>query len=177
MSDDGVLEIVRPVPTTLEGFAACDESDLEALIPWAGPAIDPETALPRGPLPVPHVVATSGGWPKPGAEEIAGQINEVLIDYLWQRKGLLGATFAWSKKCWNSSRALSIWKDEDSLQEFLRSKPHMDAVRRTKDLAYAWEGIRWTSHSATELPTFDEVRARLAAQRGRQRTTVDRRRQ
>ncbi|MGQ0838758.1 hypothetical protein [Actinokineospora sp.] len=159
------LEIVTaPVPDTVAGLAACDESDLEALIPWTGPMIDPATHLPLGPLPRPHVVATSGGWPKPGAEEIAGEINEVLIEYLWQRKGLLGATFAWSRKCWNSSRALSVWADEDALETFLTSKPHMNAVRRTNDLAYAWEGIRWTSQSR-DLPTFDEVRARLADQR------------
>ncbi|MFI0982689.1 hypothetical protein ACH4SP_37475 [Streptomyces sp. NPDC021093] len=154
----------RPVPTTLEEFAACDESDLEIVVPWTGPAIDPGTGAPAAPLPDSYVVATSGGWPKPGAIEIATDLNRVLLDELWQREGLLAATFAISQKCWMSSRALAIWTDEEALQGFLGSEAHMNAVRRTRKLAYGWEGARWESSSPT-LPTFDEVRARLAQQR------------
>ncbi|MDK0524614.1 hypothetical protein [Streptomyces sp. ML-6] len=154
----------RPVPTTIEEFAACDESDLEIMVPWTGPAIDPETGGLKGPLPDSYVVATSGGWPKPGAIEIATELNRVLLEELWKREGLLAATFAISQKCWMSSRALAVWTDEEALMGFLQSEGHMNAVRRTKELAYGWEGTRWVSSSPT-LPTFDEVRARLARQR------------
>ncbi|MFJ9648670.1 hypothetical protein ACWEPM_35910 [Streptomyces sp. NPDC004244] len=164
MTAEAASELSRPVPTTLEEFAACDESDLEIVVPWTGPGIDPETGALKAPLPDTYVVATSGGWPKPNAIEVATELNRVLLEELWGRQGLIAATFAISQKCWMSSRALAVWEDEEALMGFLRSEGHMNAVRRTKDMAHAWEGTRWVSHSPT-LPTFDEVRARLAQQR------------
>ncbi|RST18376.1 hypothetical protein E2C00_33550 [Streptomyces sp. WAC05374] len=165
MTAEPLLDLAsRPVPTTVEEFAACDESDLEIMVPWTGPGIDPETGALRAPLPDTYVVATSGGWPKPNAMEVATELNRVLLEELWGREGLIAATFAISQKCWMSSRALAVWEDEDALTGFLQSEGHMNAVRKTKNLAYAWEGTRWVSHSPT-LPTFDEVRARLAQQR------------
>ncbi|MBQ1076235.1 hypothetical protein KBX06_24200 [Micromonospora sp. C31] len=159
-------DLVRlPLPTTLEGFASCDEYDLESVVPWTGPAIDPETGGLRGPLPERYVVATSGGWPRPGVEEIATALNAVLLEQLWRCEGLLAATFAISARCWNSSRALSLWTDEESLEVFLDSPKHQEAVRRTRHLAYAWEGGRWYRTDRHTLPGWDEVRAELAARR------------
>ncbi|MFJ5049839.1 hypothetical protein ACIQWZ_33620 [Streptomyces sp. NPDC098077] len=166
--ETGIDPAARPVPTTVEEFAACDEADLEIVVPWTGPAIDPATNSLKEPLPHTYVVATSGGWPRPGAIEVATELNRVLLEDLWGREGLLAATFAISQKCWMSSRALAVWEDEESLQRFLTSEGHMNAVRKTKNLAYAWEGTRWVSSSPL-LPTFDEVRARLAEHRERKK--------
>lgn len=154
-----------PLPTTLEGFASCDECDLDTVVPWTGPAIDPTTGGLRGPLPERYVVATSGGWPRPGVEEIATELNGVLLEQLWRSEGLLAATFAISARCWNSSRALSLWTDEESLQVFLDSEKHQEAVRRTRNLAYAWEGGRWYGTDRHALPTWEQIRAELAARR------------
>jgi quinol monooxygenase YgiN len=154
-----------PLPTTLEGFASCDECDLDVVVPWTGPAIDPETNELAGPLPEGYLVATSGGWPRPGVEQIATDLNHVLLQQLWVSPGLLGATFAISPRCWNSSRALSVWTDDASLERFLKSDKHREAVRKTNGLAYAWEGARWTRADRESLPTWDEVRTQLAARR------------
>ncbi|WP_156754859.1 hypothetical protein [Actinokineospora pegani] len=157
--------VTPPLPTTLEGFAACDESDLDVVVPWTGPAIDPETGGLAGPLPEGYLVATSGGWPRPGVEQIATELNHVLLQELWASSGLLAATFGISARCWNSSRALSVWTDDESLQRFLTSDKHLEAVRKTRNLAYAWEGARWTRADRHTLPDWDEVRAELAARR------------
>jgi hypothetical protein len=166
--ETGIDPAARPVPTSVEELAACDEADLEIVVPWTGPAIDPATNALKEPLPHTYVVATSGGWPRPGAIEVATELNHVLLEELWRCEGLLAATFAISQKCWMSSRALAVWTDDESLQRFLTSEGHMNAVRKTKNLAYAWEGTRWVSSSPV-LPTFDEVRARLAEQRERKK--------
>ncbi|MER5466863.1 hypothetical protein ABT010_40895 [Streptomyces sp. NPDC002668] len=158
----------RVRPTTLEEYASGDESDLNVVLGWLGPAIDPETGGLAGPLPDTYIVAESNGWPKPEGEPVAAAINEVLLEDLWKRPGLLGAVFAVSEQNWHSGRALSIWTDEEALNGFLSSEGHRDAVRRMRDIAFEWEGIRWVSTSR-ELPTFDEVRVRLAAQRAARR--------
>ncbi|MFJ9033464.1 DUF3291 domain-containing protein [Streptomyces sp. NPDC102274] len=149
------------LPVSLHEFAAGDESDLQVVVPWTGPAIDPATGQLREPLPESYLVATSVGWPKPGHEEIGGQLNAAILDELWKREGLLAATLAISEKSWNAARNLVLWRDKESLDGFLYSEAHLAAARRTKGLMYDWEGVNWTGTSTTELPTFAEARARL----------------
>lgn len=154
------------VPTSLQEFAACDESDLNIVVPWTGPAIDPETGTLRGPLPETYLIATSVGWPKPGHEEIGGQLNAAILEELWTRDGLIAATLAISEKCWNAARNLVLWRDEEALNGFLHSEVHLVAARQTRGLMYDWEGTNWIGTSRTELPTFADARARLDAVRG-----------
>ncbi|HEU5474640.1 MAG TPA: hypothetical protein VFV67_28670 [Actinophytocola sp.] len=153
------------LPSSLHEFAAGDESDLQVVVPWAGPAIDPATGGLRGPLPESYLVATSVGWPKPGHEEIGPQLNKDILEELWQRDGLLAATLAVSAKSWNASRNLVLWRDKAALDGFLRSPAHLRAARRTRGLMFDWEGTHWTATARSELPTFAEARARLDAAR------------
>ncbi|MEU0580180.1 DUF3291 domain-containing protein [Streptomyces griseoincarnatus] len=155
----------RPIPTTLQEFADGDESDLNMVAPWTGPAVDPDTGLLREPLRGRHLIATSVGWPKPGHEPVAIQLNEAILKELYVRPGLLAVSLAVSEKNFNSTRSLSIWEDEAALRGFMRSEPHMAAARRVKELMFDWEGAHWTSEETAELPTFEEARARLAAVR------------
>ncbi|MET9888045.1 DUF3291 domain-containing protein [Streptomyces sp. NPDC006430] len=157
---------MREIPTTLHEFAAGDESDLNIVLPWTGPAIDPETGELRAPLPEEYLVATSVGWPKPGREELGGQLNGAILQELWTRDGLLAATVAVSENNFNAARNLVLWRDKEALMAFLRSPVHMDAARQTRGLMFDWEGANWTGTSRTELPTFAEARARLDAARG-----------
>ncbi|WP_327358800.1 hypothetical protein [Streptomyces sp. NBC_01304] len=166
-SPTGELIDGRPRPTTLDEYAEGDESDRRVVLGWLGPAFD-ETGELRGPLPASYVVAESNGWPKKEGEAEAAKLNEALLTDFFERDGLLGAVFGVSDKNWNSSRALTIWEDNASLDVFLNSEEHQHAVRRMKDIAYTWEGIRWTSDSP-ELPTFDDVAAKLAEQRAERR--------
>lgn len=157
----------RPLPTTLQGFAEGDESDLEVVAPWTGPAIDPDTGTLREPLLGPHLIATSVGWPKPGHEPVAIELNEAILAELYVRPGLLAVTLAVSQQSWNSTRSLTIWEDEQALEGFLFSAAHLAAARRVKELMFDWEGARWTATETTELPDFDEARRRLDAVRPR----------
>ncbi|MET9499269.1 DUF3291 domain-containing protein [Streptomyces sp. NPDC006552] len=153
------------IPKSLHEFAAGDESDLQIVVPWTGPAIDPETGALREPLPDSYLVATSVGWPKPGNEEIGGELNAAILTELWQRDGLLAATLAISQQSWNAARNLVLWRDKEALDGFLYSEAHLAAARRTKGLMFDWEGTNWTGTSTTELPTFAESRDRLDAAR------------
>lgn len=154
-----------PVPDSPAGFAACAETDLTVVAPWAGPAIDPATGDLREPLRERHVIATSVGWPKPGHEPVAIQLNEAILNELYVREGLLAVTLAVSEQCWNSTRSLSIWADEEALRGFLLSAPHLAAARRVRELMFDWEGTHWESSETFELPSFETARARLAAVR------------
>ncbi|MFI6153786.1 antibiotic biosynthesis monooxygenase family protein [Kitasatospora sp. NPDC051170] len=156
----------RPLPTSLHGFAAGDESDLNVVAPWAGPAVDEATGLLREPIRGKHLIATSVGWPKPGHEPAAIELNQAILAELYVRPGLLAVTLAISEESWNSTRSLSIWQDEQALLGFLTSTPHLAAARRVKELMYDWEGTNWEVEETSVLPTFDEARARLDAVRG-----------
>ncbi|MET8578130.1 DUF3291 domain-containing protein [Streptomyces sp. NPDC005012] len=156
----------RPTPATLQEFAGGDESDLNVVAPWAGPAVDPETGLLREPIRGRHLVATSVGWPKPGHEPVAIELNEAILRELYTRPGLLAVSLAISENNFNSTRSLSIWQDEAALAGFMKSKPHIAAARRVRELMFDWEGTHWTVEETAEFPTWEESRARLDAVRG-----------
>ena len=155
----------RPIPASLQEFADGDESDLNVVAPWTGPAVDPETGKLREPIRRRHLVATSVGWPKPGHEPVAIQLNEAILKELYVRPGLLAVSLAISENNFNSTRSLSIWEDQAALRGFMKSKPHLAAARRVKELMFDWEGTHWDCEETTELPTFEESRQRLAAVR------------
>lgn len=162
MTDTTVRPVSEtPVPDSLAGFAACAETDLTVVAPWAGPAIDEETGLLREALTEPHLIATSVGWPKPGHEPAAIAFNEGILKELYVRDGLLAVCLAWSERCWNSTRSLSIWRDEAALRGFLKSAPHIAAARHVRELMFDWEGTHWQSSHTADLPTFEQARARL----------------
>lgn len=160
--DGGELAVPRPVPTTLQGFANCDECDLVTVVPWAGPAIDEETGELAGPLPERYLVAIGNGWPRPDAEETSVDMIQVLMDEGWTKYGMLAATFAYSPRCWGSAKSLSVWRDPESMGAFVRSDMHMTAVRRVKKVMYAWESTHWVGGDTTKLPTFEEAKVKLA---------------
>jgi quinol monooxygenase YgiN len=75
-------------------------------------------------------------------------------------KGLLGYALRAdliSHRFWT----LSAWKDEASLQAFVRAEPHASTMRElsryTKDPAFA----NWTTQSPLPLPSWQEVEDRL----------------
>ncbi|MGW0738204.1 hypothetical protein [Streptomyces sp. NPDC002851] len=153
------------VPTTLEEFADCDETDLQVVVPWMGPAIDPDTGSLSGPLPGRYLISASSGWPKPDAEETTADMIQVLVQEGWKHYGMLAATFAYSERCWNSAKGLSLWRDEESMRAFVRSDEHMVAMRKTMKVMYAWESTHWVATDTLHLPTFAEGKVKLAEAR------------
>lgn len=153
----------RPLPSTLQGFAdCCDDCELITVVPWAGPAVDQETGLLKGQLPDRYLVAVGTGWPLPDAEETTVDMIQVLMEEGWQKYDMLAATFAYSPSCWGSAKSLSVWRDEASMNAFVRSEFHMMAVRRVKKVMYAWESTHWVGSEKGKLPTFREAKAKLA---------------
>lgn len=165
-ADETEEKTMEQKSSTIHELAAGDESDLQTVMPWAGPYIDPETGGLREPLPESYLVATSVGWPKEGTEELGGRLNAAILEHLWEYDGLLAAAVAVSESNGNAARNLMLWRDHAALDAFLASAVHMDAARQTRGLMYDWEGTNWTSSNRYELPTFDEARRRLDEARG-----------
>ncbi|PRH81122.1 hypothetical protein C6N75_00380 [Streptomyces solincola] len=164
----------RERPATADGYAEGDEPDLRVVYGWVGPYFDEDGKLNRE-LPKTYVVAESNGWPKPEHEPEAAELNGIVLNEFFGYPGLIGGVFAVSEYNWNSSRALTVWEDEASLEAFLANDNHVHAVNRMNTLAYAWEGVRWTTGDRA-LPTFEEVRVRLAAKRAARRAEREERR-
>lgn len=157
--------MTRPLPESIHELTSRDESDLMVVVPWTGPAVDPETGGLGGPLPEGALIATSVGWPKDGVEEAAVKLNEDILEQLWVSEGMLAATLAIVPSCWNAARNLLVWDNKASLEAFLHSPAHLRATRVTRQMMYDWEGTSWTAERLDVLPTFDDAREHLTAVR------------
>lgn len=143
-------------------LAACDEADLQAT-PFMGAAFDPATGALIEPLPASYVVATTVGWAKPTAEDNAAMqdaSNRVINEQLFAQDGLLGGSFGLSEAC-GSARTITIWRDDAARMAFVFSGVHLEMATTKLVHTQAWETTHW-SESASEVPTWDAARQRLA---------------
>lgn len=144
-------------PTAAE-LAACDESDA-AIIPWAGPAFDEEGRLVAS-LPASYIVATTVGWTTPEMSEALAMETMPPFMEVFAQEGLLGATFLNSERC-GSGRTITLWRDEESRKKFVFGQVHSAAIMRGLEHTRGWETANWREDVAGELPTWEDVRARL----------------
>ncbi len=150
-------------PVDVDMLAACPEDDL-GVQPWAGPAFDPMTGELVAPLPLPHVVATTVGWPEPENFEALDGYTATVVGDVFQRPGLLGATFGFSESC-GSARTLTLWADEASMMEFVVGDAHSDAIANALGFNKAWETTHWSETADDQAPTWDRARDELDAVR------------
>lgn len=164
-SSSGGATTGSPGAVDVDALASCVETDLE-VIPFIGPAFDPETGALLEPLPTPHIVATTAGWPLEGAEHWSAleKYTTYVIMRMFPTDGLLGASFSTSEVC-GSARTLSVWRDEASLQKFVYSSPHAEVIADGLEHNKAWETTHWTETSSTAAPTWEAGRAALDAVR------------
>jgi hypothetical protein len=146
-------------PVDVDMLAACPEDDL-MVQEFMGPAFDPETGELVAPLPVPHVVATTVGWPEvENWEALQGYTNNVVGD-VFQREGLLGASFGMSAAC-GSARTITLWADEASMMQFVVGDAHVDAIQNALSLTKAWETTHWSETADDQPPSWDRAREQL----------------
>ncbi len=153
----------------IERLAGCPETDFGAS-PFAGPAFDPDTGVLLEPLPTPHVVATTVGWPvpdAPGLEEFGTRIEEITMN-IFTRDGFLGVSLGGSDVC-GSARTLSIWRDEAALMEFVYTPPHGDSFGLVRpDLIQGWETMHWVETESSAPPSWVAAKAHLTEERTRE---------
>jgi hypothetical protein len=150
-------------PVDVGELASCPEDDL-SILPFAGPAFDPQTGALVEPLPSGHVVATTVGWPKSDGWDLLNQQTNLVIGDLFVRDGLLGASFGISEAC-GSARTISLWRDEAALMQFVIGETHMTAIQTALPSTKAWETAHWTETSDDQPPTWERARAELDAVR------------
>lgn len=150
-------------PVDVDMLAACPEDDL-GVEPWRGAAFDPETGELVAPLPVPHIVATTVGWPKSEDFDMLEGYTTSVVGDVFQRPGLLGATFGFSQSC-GSARTLTLWADEASMMEFVVGDAHSDAIANALGFTKAWETTHWSETADDQPPTWDRARDELDAVR------------
>jgi hypothetical protein len=150
-----------PDPATLDD---CEEIDLD-VFPWTGALFDPATGEQAGPLPETYLVATTAGWTGETEQdvEILAEYSQLVMEDLFTREGLLGATLGTSETC-SVGRTLSMWRDEESLVAFVTGEAHTEAINVALPHTRAWETTHWTETSEA-LPDWDLARAKLEAAR------------
>jgi hypothetical protein len=150
-------------PVDVGELAACPEDDI-MILPWAGPAFDQATGELVAPLPLPHIVATTAGWPKADGWELLNMQSNVVIGDVFAREGLLGATFGISMAC-GSARTITLWQDEASMMAFVVGEAHSTAIATALPSTRAWETTTWSEATDDQPPTWDRVRDELDAVR------------
>lgn len=150
-------------PVDVGELADCAEDDI-MILPWAGPAFDQATGELIAPLPLPHVVATTAGWPKDDGWDLLQMQTNVVIADVFAREGLLGASFGISMAC-GSARTITLWQDEASMMAFVVGEAHSTAIATALPATRAWETTHWSEATDDQPPTWDRARAELDAVR------------
>ena len=148
-------------------LSECDEADFVAL-PWTGSAFDSESGELIEPLRPPYVIASTVGWAKtdPEAIEMLGDSTGRIIDDALAREGLLGGTFGSSRSC-GAARTLTIWRDEESMLEFVWSGLHLEAISLAEATMQSFGHVHWTETESTVAPTWTLANARILETRSR----------
>jgi len=146
-------------PVDVGMLAACPEDDLQVQ-EFMGPAFDPETGELVAPLPLPHVVATTVGWPEADGGEILGTHTNNVIGDVFQREGLLGASFGMSETC-GSARTITLWADEASMMQFVMGDVHVAAIQNALSYTKAWETTHWSETADDQPPSWERAREQL----------------
>ncbi|HET6582384.1 MAG TPA: hypothetical protein VFG69_03030 [Nannocystaceae bacterium] len=150
-------------PVDVGELAACPEDDI-MILPWAGPAFDQATGELVAPLPLPHVVATTAGWPKDDGWDLLQSQTNIVIGDVFAREGLLGASFGISMAC-GSARTITMWEDEAAMLAFVTGEAHATAIATALSSTRAWETTHWSEATDDQPPTWDRARAELDAVR------------
>ena len=76
--------------------------------------------------------------------------------------GLVGYTLR-AKPLSRDYWTLSVWKDRDALNEFMRTSPHVGVMSSMKPLMEPTKFIYWSINGADGRPNFTDALKRLAA--------------
>lgn len=149
----------------LDGIADCTPGDLVVLLPWTGPAFDPDTHQLLAPLPAGHVEAVVTGWRdrSDAATKLRLEHGQLVAADVFTRDGLLGFQGVESDEC-DISLSHTLWKDEASMFAFVAGGPHVTAMSLAAEIHHASAGAHWTADARTRAPTWQEGVARLVTE-------------
>jgi len=77
-------------------------------------------------------------------------------------RGLLGFTFR-AKILSRKFYTLSVWEDEQALEDFIRSKPHVDTMPVMRPHMAEPKFVRWSVKGSEIPPSWDRAMAVLRA--------------
>lgn len=152
----------RTLPEMIDNFETCVPKDLEVVVPWMGPAFDPESGELLEPLPDGHLLAAVQGWRKFDEENTMIRVEqgkEIVADLL-TRPGFLGFMIVESTEC-DTSTSVSMWADEKSMLEFVLGPYHAEAMGMSSETLWGCAGAHWQGESFDRAATWDEVKAQL----------------
>jgi hypothetical protein len=101
--------------------------------------------------------------PRKRYRSISGLIRDTgaIRNQLNDSRGLVGYSLRaqlLGKKAWT----LSVWEDEDALQEFVRKTPHVDIMKSFgPELGQERKFVRWTLLGSDVPPTWDQALEQL----------------
>ena len=152
----------RTLPEMIDNFETCVPKDLAVVVPWSGPAFDPETGELLEPLPEGHLLAAVQGWRKFDEENTMIRVEqgqEIVADLL-TRPGFLGFMIVESTEC-DTSTSVSMWADEKSMLDFVLGPYHAEAMGMSSETLWGCAGAHWQGESFDRGATWEEVKARL----------------
>jgi heme-degrading monooxygenase HmoA len=145
----------------IEELADCTPTDLQVLVPWTGPAFNPETGAVLEPLPAGHVEAVVNGWIKHDEAATMLRIEQatIVVMDMFASDGLLGFQSVQSLEC-DIAISHSLWRDEAAMFAFVTGTTHATAMSQASKMYDATGGAHWSNPERTEPPAWDEGVAR-----------------
>lgn len=156
--DDGERDDAPPtLAERVEALGACTPTDLTMILPWTGPAFDPETGELRAPLPDGYVEAVVNGWVRTDDRAVALRLEHgaATADDVFGREGLLGFQGYESTEC-NIAASHTLWRDEASMYAFVTGEAHARAMADTHQMHHVGAGAHWRGAARSTAPTWRE---------------------
>jgi heme-degrading monooxygenase HmoA len=140
---------------------ACDDDDIKD--DFTGPGYDAQKGGLQPPLQASYVAATTVLLMSsdPAKQMLFTQLAGPVIGQVATQPGLVGYQIAISAKC-HYARTLTVWKDMDSMMEFVASPNHAKAMENGSQVASAAAVTEWTIQASDMPPTWALARTQIA---------------
>lgn len=139
----------------------CEETDLEVIVPWAGPGVTDTGEL--GPLTrEDYTLHSTWAIPSPGKEQEFLTMAVAVIGAAQGIPGLVAISASRSERC-GSLRTIGIWESPMAMFQLLATPEHASAVTRAAEVSTTGKTTSWAA-SADEARAleFEVGRAKLA---------------
>jgi quinol monooxygenase YgiN len=129
------------------------EADSEVFVPLSGPGVDftsntvsPPEAGTSYMVGVTYLRLAA----EPAARQLLGELTQPIVAQLAQQPGLVAFQIVQSARC-GTARTLTVWRDEESLIDFVASPAHLAAMRRRSEVSSAATSAHYLAKDASEL--------------------------
>lgn len=126
-------------------------------LPWTSPSTPPEAATQ-------HLVMASSLPLRSFSTTIRFMRFVMQIrTQLRTAEGLVGYAL-WAKPFSRRYWTLSVWRDQASLDLFMKTQPHADIMRALRPKMGPTTFVKWTVEAGADAPTWEDALARLDAE-------------